>query len=114
MSWQKGSKIVLTRFDDYWGGKAKTPNLVFRTITEGTNRCIELETGGTDVALSILPIDVNKVADNAKLTLLRVPAPSVMYLGMNVSNEPLSDIRVRKAINLAIDNRRSEQAGLAN
>jgi peptide/nickel transport system substrate-binding protein len=105
VSWQKGNRIVLARFDDYWGDKAKTSNLVFRTITEGTNRCIELETGGTDVALSILPIDVNKVADNAKLTLLRVPAPVVMYLGMNVSNEPLSDIRVRKAITLAVDNR---------
>ena len=105
VSWQKGSRIVLERFDDYWGEKATTPNLVFRTITEGTNRCIELETGGADVALNILPIDVNKVADNPKLSLLRVPAPSVMYLGMNVSNEPLSDIRVRQAICLAVDNR---------
>ncbi|MDR1978760.1 MAG: ABC transporter substrate-binding protein [Synergistaceae bacterium] len=105
VNWQKGNRVVLERFDDYWGEKAKTPNLVFRAITEGTNRCIELETGGADVALSLLPIDVNRVAENSKLSLIRVPAPSVMYLGMNVSEEPLSDIRVRQAISLAIDNR---------
>ncbi|MDR1731558.1 MAG: ABC transporter substrate-binding protein [Synergistaceae bacterium] len=105
VSWQKGNRIVLKGFDGYWGDKAKTPNLIFRTITEGTSRCIELETGGADVALNILPIDVDKVSNNAKLSLLRVPSRSVMYLGMNVSNEPLSDIRVRKAINLAVDNR---------
>ncbi|MDR3265696.1 MAG: ABC transporter substrate-binding protein [Synergistaceae bacterium] len=105
VSWQKGNRIVLERFDDYWGEKAKTPNLVFRTITEGTNRCIELETGGADIVQSLLPVDVNRVTDNSKLTLLRVPAPVVMYLGMNVSGEPLSDIRVRRAITMVVDNR---------
>ncbi|GHV38587.1 diguanylate phosphodiesterase [Synergistales bacterium] len=105
VSWQKANRVTLERFDGYWGNAAKVKNLVFRPITEGTNRCIELETGGVDVVTSLLPIDVNRVEENSKLSLIRVPAPSVMYLGMNISEDPIKDIRVRKAISLAIDNR---------
>lgn len=105
LSWHKGNKVEMERFDDYWGEKAKTKKLVIRTITEGTNRCIELETGGVDIACDILPIDYKRIEENPKLDLLRLPSPSLMYLGMNVTKKPLNDLRVRKAISLAIDNR---------
>lgn len=105
VSWQKGNRVEMERFDEYWGDKAKTVKLVIRTITEGTNRCIELETGGVDIACDILPIDYKRIEENPQLSLLRLPSPTLMYLGMNVTKKPLDDIRVRKAISLAIDNR---------
>ena len=42
--------IVIKRFDDYWGNKAKFKTLIVRSIPEPTNRTIELETGAVDIA----------------------------------------------------------------
>lgn len=49
VSWQKGNKYVLERFDQYWGEKAKVKRVEVRSIPEPTSRTIELESGGADV-----------------------------------------------------------------
>src|SRR5690606_41031181 len=48
VTWVSQSHIILARFDDYWGDKAKVAQVVFRAIPEGTVRAIELETGNVD------------------------------------------------------------------
>ncbi|MDR1137463.1 MAG: ABC transporter substrate-binding protein [Synergistaceae bacterium] len=101
--WVKGDRITLERNDDYWGEKAKIKNIVIRPITEATNRTIELETEGVDLAFSIQPLDISRIEDNPKLKLLRNSDTGVYTIGMNMSRKPLDDIRVRRAISLAID-----------
>jgi peptide/nickel transport system substrate-binding protein len=103
VSWTKGDKIVLERNDDYWGEKARIKNIVVRPITEATNRTIELETGGVDLAFSIQPLDLSRVEENPKLKLLRNKDTAIYTIGMNMERKPLDDIRVRQAISLAID-----------
>jgi peptide/nickel transport system substrate-binding protein len=103
VSWTKGDKIVLERNDDYWGEKAKIKNVVVRPITEATNRTIELETGGVDLAFSIQPLDLGRIEGNPKLKILRNKDTGVYTIGMNTERKPLNDIRVRQAISLAID-----------
>ncbi len=103
VSWPKGDRIVLKRFDGYRGKKSAIPNIVVRTITEATNRVIELEAGGVDISYAILPIDLSKVQSNPKLRLLRTPDAVVQYMGFNLSKKPFDDIRVRQAIAHAID-----------
>ena len=51
--WARGNKIILTRFDTYWGEPAKIQNLEFRVIPEKSSRMIALETGEIDIALDI-------------------------------------------------------------
>jgi peptide/nickel transport system substrate-binding protein len=103
VEWQKGDHVTLKRFDGYWGAKPAIENVIVRTITEGTNRTIELEAKGVDIAYSILPIDISKVADNPALVLLRCPDTIVNYLGFNLTHKPFDDIRVRQAIAHAIN-----------
>lgn len=98
-----GDRVTLERFDDYYQGPASIKNLVFRNIPEGTNRTIGLETGEVDVAYDIEPIDKNTVIENENLTLVEEPSLSTAYIGFNLNKEPFNDIRVRKAINHAID-----------
>ncbi|MDR1510381.1 MAG: ABC transporter substrate-binding protein [Synergistaceae bacterium] len=101
--WIKGDRITLEGNDAYWGEKAKIKNIVIRPITEATNRTIELETGGADLAFSVQPLDASRIEDNPKLKLLRNIDTGVYTIGMNMSRKPLDDIRVRQAISLAID-----------
>lgn len=103
VKWVNGDSIELTRNDDYFGDLPAIKDLVFRNISEGTNRTIELETGGIDIAYDILPTDLSRVEGNDELTLARDVNLSTTYIGFNVDKKPFDDIRVRQAINYAID-----------
>lgn len=103
VSWEAGDKITLERFDDYYQGAAKIKNVVFRNITEGTNRTIGLETGEVDIAYDIEPIDKDRVANHEKLQLIEGPSLSYAYIGMNTEKEPFNNPKVRQAINYAVN-----------
>lgn len=103
VSWQKGNKYTLERFDGYWGDKAKVKRLEVRSIPEPTSRTIELESGGADIAYPIVTNELKRVQDNPKLTLVRKPQTSITYMGFNMTKKPFDDIRVRRAIYDAID-----------
>lgn len=103
VSWQKGSKYVLERFDEYWGPKPKYKTFEMRSIPEPTNRTIELESGGTDISLIIPQNDLKRVEESPKLVLFRKPQTSVTYMGFNTTKKPFDDVRVRQAIHAALD-----------
>ncbi|GHS89267.1 diguanylate phosphodiesterase [Synergistales bacterium] len=103
VSWQKGNKYVLERFDEYWGPKVKYKTLEVRSVPEPTSRTIGLEAGDVDIAFPIVHNDLKRVSENTALTLYRVPQNSTTYLGFNMTKAPFSDVRVRKALSLALD-----------
>lgn len=103
VSWQKGHKYVLERFDDFWGPKPKYKYLEVRAVPEPTSRTIALETGEADLVYPIPPNDVKRVSENKDLVLIRYPSNTVIYMGFNMTKPPLTDIRVRHAISAAID-----------
>jgi peptide/nickel transport system substrate-binding protein len=101
-SWQAG-RIVLERNRDYWRDVPAIKRLVFQAIPDGRQRLIALESGGVDLAYSILPQELQFVELHPKLTLYRAEADNVVYLAMNVSKAPFDDVRVRRAVNFAIN-----------
>ena len=103
VSWDKNNKYVLERFDDYWGPKPGFRYLEVRSIPETSNRAIELETGGVDIAYPISVNDLKRISENPSLTLIQKPSNSVSYLGFNTVKPPFSDVRARRAVKAAID-----------
>ena len=103
VSWQKGNKYVLERFDDYWGPKPKYKTLEVRSVPETTSRTIALETGDADIAFPIVHNDLKRIEENEKLLLFRKPQNSTAYIGFNVTKKPFDDVRVRHAIFAALD-----------
>jgi peptide/nickel transport system substrate-binding protein len=102
-SWAKGNEIVLARFDDYYGDKPSFAKMVIRAIPEATNRTIELESGGVDIAYDITTNDIKRVEENKDLKLIRKMGNSTTYFAFNTEKEPFNDPKVRQAIGLAID-----------
>lgn len=102
-SWSRGDAIELVRFEDYYGEATPVNRITIRNVPEAANRLIELETGQVDIALDIAPSDITSVAQNSDLNLLREPNLRSHYIGFNVQVEPFNDVRVRQAINHAID-----------
>ncbi len=103
VSWRKGDSIELKRFEEYHGEKPKISEMTFKIIPEATNRVIELESGGVDIACEISPNDVPRVEEHPDLQLLSTTDLSLSYLGFQTEKEPYNDVRVRQAIAYAID-----------
>lgn len=103
VEWKQGDSVKLEAFDDYYAGAPATKYLQMKVIPEAAQRTIALETGEIDLAYDIIANDKDKVADNADLQLLEAPSLSCYYVTMNMNQKPFDDIRVREAINLAID-----------
>ncbi len=96
--WEPGQRIVLERFDDYWGEQpaVETANYVWRT--ESAVRAAMVETGEADIALNIAEQD----ATDSEMDF-SYPNSETTRLRITLDEPPFDDIRVRKALNLAID-----------
>lgn len=97
--------VEFEAFADHWRGKAAFDRLVFRIIPELTTASSELIAGGVDIVTRVESPDMPRLESRDDITLLPVPAPRhvVWYLNTDEAVET-GDIRVRRAINLAIDN----------
>ncbi len=110
--WKKGSHIILERNPDYWKkGRPYLDQVVLRVIPDGAARAIALENGEVDLA----PMNAVPQAEVARLAGLKHVVRSddgaeglgpVMWLEVNLRNKPLGDVRVRKAISLALDRKK--------
>ena len=103
VDWTVGDRITMSAFDDYYGGKQSIENLVYRNITEGTNRAIALETGEVHIAYDIEPIDKSTVISNNSLDLIEEESLSTTFMGFNTLKAPLDNKKVRQAIAYSIN-----------
>lgn len=102
--WIYGDKLVLEKNEDFYDKNERgLKYIIFKNVVEASNRAIGLETGEIDIATPISSVDEENIKNNPKLQLLTKPSISYTYIGMNMTKAPLNDIRVRKAINYAID-----------
>lgn len=101
--WKAGDSIVLKRFEDYHGDLPAMEEITFKVIPEANNRTIALETGEVDIIYQVDPEDQARIDEDEELVFYEAPAFSLQYMGMNTSKKPFDDVRVRKAINHAID-----------
>ncbi|WP_235750547.1 ABC transporter substrate-binding protein [Nigerium massiliense] len=100
--WDRGQQVVLNRNDNYWGDKAKVSKAIVRIISDAKARTQELEAGNIDGYDLVAPADVQALKDKG-LQVMNRPAFNILYLGFNQKNPALKDVRVRQAINYAID-----------
>ncbi len=105
-TWNRGESIVFKRNEDYWGEPAKAETLVFRWLTDGAGRLLELQSGTVDGIDNPSPDDFETIRGDSNLKLLERPALNTFYLGMTNTFEPFDDVVVRQAIAQGIDRQR--------
>lgn len=96
--WNAGQSIVLDRRDDYWGDKPEVTQATYLFRSDSAVRAAMVETGEAD----IVPQISEELASNSK-TDFAYPNSETTYLRLDHFVEPLGDIRVRKALNMAVD-----------
>ena len=98
------NRVVLVRNDDYWGPKPKFKNLTFREIRDNSTRVASLETGETDVIHNPPPEDLPRLSSNPTLEVKWVPSSRALGVQFNTRKfKPAEDVRVRRALNHAVD-----------
>lgn len=102
VEWVVGDRVIMKANEHYHGGEPAIENAVFRSIIEGTNRAIALETGEVHVAYDIEPIDQSLIIENDNLTLLEDESLSVSFFGINTRKPPLDNVKVRQAMAYAV------------
>jgi peptide/nickel transport system substrate-binding protein len=105
-NWNRGSELVMTRFDDYWGEAAKADTLIFRWHSEAAARLVELQAGTIDGMDNPGSDDFAVIEADPNLALYERPGTNVFYLGMNNWYPPFDNERVRQAFAMAIDKQR--------
>jgi peptide/nickel transport system substrate-binding protein len=110
VEWVKDDHLTLVRNDDYWGEKPKIKEIVWKPIPDAATRVAALETGQSDVIVHLPPTEAQRLEGHKELTVTKVPSMRTIYIGMNTGtgkaeavDEPLKNVKVRHAIQRAID-----------
>ena len=110
-SWKPGDSLTVVKNPEYtWGsgfvknkGPAKIDRVVYREIKDESTRFLELKTGKLDALFAVPTMFLEKVKQDAKLKVIRLPGVVLFHMVMNTQSEPLNDLMVRKGIALAVD-----------
>ncbi len=101
--WERGETTVLDANPNHFAFPPKVKRVIFKEIPEATSRRLQVEKGDIDIAWQMLPDQVNEMAKNKDLHIVKFPATQIMYVGLNVTHGPLADKKVRQAIRYAVD-----------
>lgn len=104
----------LVKNPNYWGVEPYLDEVIYYIITDEAQAMNALTTGEVDVVLTVSGNYIQQVRDNSALVLSQAPESRLSYLGFNLSNDKLSDKRVRDAISMAIDRKQIADGVYAN
>src|SRR4029077_19310982 len=97
-------EVTLERNDNYWGEKAKLDRVHFAVVPDETTQALELRKGSGDVAInSLTPDTVATLERDPNLLVEKSGGTRLAYLGFNLRDPILRDVRVRQAIAYALD-----------
>jgi peptide/nickel transport system substrate-binding protein len=94
------SSAALDRYDDYWGGKAKSPGIDVRFVPDGTARAAALRSGEADIVEAV-PVSQAALLDEDQITEVPMPRTNTLYL--NTEKGAFKDASLRAAAREAID-----------
>jgi len=104
--WIAGQKIVLVANDDYFEGRPKIDQFIYRIIPDSATMFQELLSGGVDM-MGLNPLQYLRKSETRRIKenyhKYRYPSNGFTYMAYNLLNPLFSDIRVRQALSYAIN-----------
>ena len=119
VEWKNGEQLIVERFDKYWGPKPTWAKVTERVIAKDPTRLAALLSGQVDAIDAVPSADLARIKSEGKFSLFRGPAALVHYIALDSARDvspfvtakdgkpldknPLKDMRVRKALSLAVN-----------
>ncbi len=101
--WDANQQIVLARNDDYWRGRPDVGEFIVRIIPEDFARFASLKNGEVDIITNLTSERVQEIEGDPNLKWGGVHSARNMFVGMQTKEPPFDDLRVRQAMNYAVD-----------
>lgn len=96
--------VTLDPFPSAFGAVAKNGQITFKVVPDETMRGLELRKGSVDLVVNDLSPDlVASLRQVPHLQVVTAPGTDYAYLGFNLRDPILADLRVRQAVAAAID-----------
>ena len=104
-SWNKGSSVVLTRWDGYREARSvKLKRVTIRFISDGAAQVAAMLSGDIDAFPRVAAArSLSQFQNDRRFQVLIGGSRSKTILAINNKRKPLDDVRVRRAIAMAID-----------
>jgi peptide/nickel transport system substrate-binding protein len=119
ISWARGDRLVLERNENYWGVKPAWNKVTYRYVKNASSRLATLLAGDVDLIDTVSVQDIDRVRNDKRFTLVSAlssdivgfvfdkrdqPSPKITGDdGQPLTSNPFYDLRVREAVDLAID-----------
>jgi len=111
VSWTRNQKLTLARNEAYtWGspmftnsGPAYVDAVEIRIVPEDNTRIAELLAGNIQLVADVPTSDVERLSKTPGVSVVKYDQLQTTYMGFNTKKPPLDDVRVRRAINAAIN-----------
>ena len=104
-SFKVGQDIKLKANDTYFEGKPKIDELLYKFIPDTNTSFLFLKQKKLDLS-SLTPLQIDRQIDNdfkKSFEIIESQSFSYSYVGLNLKNEKFKDIRIRRALSLAIN-----------
>mgnify|MGYP000038270855 CR=1 FL=1 len=102
-SYQKDNIIKFDSFKDHFAGAPKVDRLAFAITPDASVRYQKLKTGECHLIIEPSPADLNSMRENKEISLLEGAGLNVGYLAMNSQKKPFNNVKVRQAVNHALN-----------
>ncbi|HYP49399.1 MAG TPA: ABC transporter substrate-binding protein, partial [Pyrinomonadaceae bacterium] len=103
---QANSAVSLEANPNYWEGAPKIQKVNVRTVTDANALQAELQAGRVDLVPNPTNISAdtyNTLGKNPNLQIVQMDGSNIRYIGFNVTEKPVDNIKIRQAIAYAID-----------
>ncbi|GAA3612452.1 peptide ABC transporter substrate-binding protein SapA [Gibbsiella greigii] len=108
--YRSGQYIRLARNQAYWKGLPRMAQVVIDLGAGGTGRLSKLLTGECDVLAYPAASQLSILRDDPRLRLTLRPGMNIAYMAFNTEKPPFNNVKIRRAVALAINNQRLMQS----
>ncbi len=100
--WKSDQYILLKRFEDYWEGPPNYGKYAYRIVPDMLTQEMEFYAGTVD-SYAVQPHQVHRLKDDPRYQSFSGLSFGYTYIGYNLRRPPFDDIRVRRALGMAVD-----------
>ncbi|QTA81561.1 Extracellular solute-binding protein, family 5 [Desulfonema limicola] len=101
--WIPNDRIILEKNTKYWAEPPLPDKLVFKSIPNNNSRLLAFKTAAIDCMDGISPKAAHEIEADRSLNLISWAGLNISYLAMNTQKKPFDNIKVRRAVNHAVN-----------
>ena len=103
VNWVKDDRLEMEAFDGWWGGAPSIKQVILRPVPSEAARSAALLSGEVDIVPALPPALMQTLSNRPGVKVNVSDGYKVVYLGFNPADPSLKDIKMRQAVDAAID-----------